>query len=229
MTRALLRQLAAYRMDRPRSSRMSMATALIHSTVALFPSLEHYQSIRKKLRESGYSVFTRDELWYYHSYDYGWRRVFLNQPAETSPIDEDGTWFNSLMVDRAEVMFLARKNGARDAIARARDEELRREGLGLINEWAQAQGYADIDAYAGGKGIDWIDAYKIGTQAIVAQKVAEVAAKRGVFRSMSDEAAFDAHRKLQQRMGLSATEVKPTFAPTPEEMSASRQQLGIEE
>lgn len=183
-----------------------MATELIRSTAVSFPSLEHYQLIRKKLRDSGYAAFTRDDVWYYHAYDYGWRRVFLNQRNEVSPIDEDGQWFNGLMVDRTEQVFQNRKDAGRKAIAAARDADMIREGRDILNRWAQAQGHADIDAYADAKGIHWSDAY-----AEYARSLA-TSAPPPVWGFQSPAAA----------LGVTAREWSP------DEMAEGRKQIGME-
>lgn len=54
--------------------------------------------------ERGYSSLTEEERWHYHAYDYAWRRIFLENPNPTSPIDTTGKWYNPRLVDDAEQM-----------------------------------------------------------------------------------------------------------------------------
>lgn len=63
--------------------------------------------MRKTLRQAGYSSFTDNELWQYHAYDYGWRRVYLFSKSDQSPIDPQGQWFNGKMTEAAEKFFRA--------------------------------------------------------------------------------------------------------------------------
>jgi hypothetical protein len=47
------------------------------------------------------------ELWQWHAYHYGWRRVYLNNHERTSPVDPDGRWFDPSLAKQAERMFAA--------------------------------------------------------------------------------------------------------------------------
>ncbi len=48
----------------------------------------------------GYSSFSYVEKMQYHAYDYAWRRHFLNQDDQSSPIDRRGEWHDPRMIGR---------------------------------------------------------------------------------------------------------------------------------
>jgi hypothetical protein len=54
------------------------------------------------------------ELWQYHAYDYGLRRVLQNDFSRVSPIDRNGRWFDEALVLDAEDLFrpTVRKRGS---------------------------------------------------------------------------------------------------------------------
>lgn len=61
--------------------------------------------MRTQLRETGYGGFTEAEKSEWHAYDYGWRRAYLSDRSERSPIDISGQWFDSVLADAAERIF----------------------------------------------------------------------------------------------------------------------------
>lgn len=63
-----------------------------------FPSEAHY----KLLADLGFAGRVGDARWHWHAYDYGWRRVFLANRNEFSPIDPEGVWFIATLADSAE-------------------------------------------------------------------------------------------------------------------------------
>jgi hypothetical protein len=70
-----------------------------------FPSEAHYAELRAK----GYAGRIGDEdLWAWHAYDYGWRRVMLQTRDDNSPIDPDRAWYDAKFAAEAEI-FYARK------------------------------------------------------------------------------------------------------------------------
>lgn len=71
--------------------------------------------------------FTDLETWYWHAYDYAWRRVVLANDDTHSPLDPDGAWFNSGLVERAEAFFRAkyRKPKVQPIAPPAHPEEIR--------------------------------------------------------------------------------------------------------
>lgn len=66
--------------------------------------------MRRKLRSEGYSGFTDAELWHWHAYDYGWRRVYLRDEKPISPIDDSGLWYDGTLADAAAGIFPLRRS-----------------------------------------------------------------------------------------------------------------------
>ena len=66
-----------------------------------FPSIAH----RMHLRQKSYSARTTEEKWFMHSYDYGWRRVMLEDFDDRSPVDPERAWLNYGLVAAAEGMW----------------------------------------------------------------------------------------------------------------------------
>lgn len=82
-----------------------------------FPSEENL----KALRRIGIVGLHDDvDLWRYHAYQYGFRRVVLRNFDGAYPMDPDGEWLDPYMVDRAEE-FWRRKlgKGRQEIFARA--------------------------------------------------------------------------------------------------------------
>lgn len=75
-----------------------------------FPSEGNHNRLRRSLMDHKGSMesFTDLECWWWHAYDYGWRRVMLGERNHQSPIDPDGDWCNTLLVDQAEVFWRAK-------------------------------------------------------------------------------------------------------------------------
>lgn len=48
---------------------------------------------------------TTEERWFYHAYDYGWRRVVLFDSSDQSHIDPDKLWFDARLAAQAEAMW----------------------------------------------------------------------------------------------------------------------------
>lgn len=149
------------------------------------------------------------ELWQWHAEVYAFRRVVLgvSRDVETSPCDESGVWFNAERVDDAERRLLAKREPPQ---RRQQDEQKIREGRAAANAWAQARGYADIEEYVIAERIDWSEACVRVAQSILA----------GASMPNEPHAKFDA----------AALDVKAReFNPTPEQMKAARQELGIDD
>lgn len=72
-----------------------------------FPSIEDRNRLRRSILDQtkGYKSLSEEDTWRWHSYDYGWRRVYLNAREERSPIDPDGQWINLELITQAEEMF----------------------------------------------------------------------------------------------------------------------------
>jgi hypothetical protein len=72
-----------------------------------FPSDEHRDELSKK----GFKGRTSDQdLFWWHAYDYGWRRVVLQDRQDGSPIDPRRKWFNTDLAAEAE-QYWSRKYG----------------------------------------------------------------------------------------------------------------------
>jgi hypothetical protein len=78
-------------------------------TRSFFPSEGHYQELRAKGFEGR---IANQDLWAWHAYDYGWRRVILQRRDDNSPIDPDKRWFDASLAAAAEVLY-CRKFGKR--------------------------------------------------------------------------------------------------------------------
>ena len=66
-----------------------------------FPSHAHLTGLRRGLKEGRFNSWTTEELYYWHAYDYGWRRFRLGDARTKSPIDQEGKWFDQLLADQA--------------------------------------------------------------------------------------------------------------------------------
>ena len=70
-----------------------------------FPSPTHHAHLRQSARSRR---LADDELWHWHAYDYGWRRVMLGDTRQTSPIDPQGSWWDAPLVARATAFWRSR-------------------------------------------------------------------------------------------------------------------------
>jgi hypothetical protein len=71
------------------------------TTPPQFASRAHLKALRQRVSDGGYGGFNESERWYYHAYDYAWRRMFLGQRNDQSPTDPDGTWLDIGLVEKA--------------------------------------------------------------------------------------------------------------------------------
>ena len=73
-------------------------------TVTAFPSNTHLADLRQRLKDGKFqwNVLTESDLWHYHAYDYGFRRVMLNDFSQDYPLDPHGRWFSALLAEAAE-------------------------------------------------------------------------------------------------------------------------------
>ena len=84
--------------------------------MANYPSGEHRKSLlqncQRDLKRETLSVapLTDDERWFWHGYDYGFRRVVLGDDAPRSPIDQDGQWFDARLANVAESFYRRKFN-----------------------------------------------------------------------------------------------------------------------
>jgi hypothetical protein len=76
-----------------------------------FPSPEDRAALQEQRTKIGLAAFSPGDRERYHAYDYGWRRVVLNDFAKTSPIDPEGdvpgqgSWFRQQRVEQTEAMW----------------------------------------------------------------------------------------------------------------------------
>lgn len=87
---------------------------------------------------TGYRHFTEDELWHWHAYDYGFRRAYFENLSATSPIDIEGKRYNTLLADRAELMFREVLAEHHRKLAAVRRELFNAERYRLAEEWRQS-------------------------------------------------------------------------------------------
>lgn len=74
-----------------------------------FPSKEHRKALRQPFLKTGkksstinLDLLAEPDRWLWHAYDYGWRRVMVDDWEESSPIDSDGMWFDLRLANVAE-------------------------------------------------------------------------------------------------------------------------------
>lgn len=150
------------------------------------------------------------EKWQWHAEYYAFRRVFLgiDDDVVVSPADEKGVWYDERLV--AEATRRLREKERRRRLARdAAGEEMRREGVAMLNKWARSIGFADFTAAeeAGHKHNDAI-------QWVIAKAAEEARVKNP-----------PTWRGTAADLGVTARE----FKPSPEQMAAARKELGIDD
>ena len=74
-----------------------------------FPSRQHHHAIRAKLLRHREVSLSEDERRYWHAYAYAFRRVYMGEWEQISPIDRDGQWFDGAMVDSATAEMRGRR------------------------------------------------------------------------------------------------------------------------
>ena len=59
------------------------------------------------MREADGSIdlFTDEDRWRWHAYDYAWRFFYLGDDRKFSSIDKDGDWFSMPLFDLAKTIF----------------------------------------------------------------------------------------------------------------------------
>jgi len=165
------------------------------------------------------SQMNTTELWQWHAEVYAFRRVVLgvSRDVRTSPCDESGQWFNAERVDAAERRLIAKRE---PPDKRQRDAQMARDGRAAANAWAQTQGYSDIDAYMHGERL--YDKHGQLDWSMACLRVA-LSNLRAASTPNDPNAKFDPHAAAA--LGVKARE----YQPTPKQMKAARQELGIEE
>lgn len=111
---------------------------------------------------------TEAEKLVFHTEVYAFRAVFLDIQEEVSPCDPNGKWFNrALVLQLAKAKYSKRERIGVDKAA-ARDVKLQREGRDIVNKWAKANGFDDIDTYCAANHLPWVDVYTEIVQQICA-------------------------------------------------------------
>jgi hypothetical protein len=84
-----------------------------------FPSDAHrqalLQSCHRDLKKETLSLapLTDEQRWFWHSYDYGWRRVIMEDFSKQSPIDRSGEWYDASLARAAEDFYRRKFNKPR--------------------------------------------------------------------------------------------------------------------
>ncbi len=160
----------------------------------------------------GYSSFTDPEKWEYHAYDYAWRRHFLNQDDQSSPIDRRGEWHDPRMIGRVMRMLypLHRKV---ERITPADEAEARGDHERAVRYRAQDRARAAAMALIEGDGKLPDGRWSPASQAFVTlcaqqarENLAEFEARQqrqaGVYRRYANAAI----PSLAEQLGVRATE-----------------------
>lgn len=147
-----------------------------------------------------YAKMDEHERWLWHSEVYAFRRVVLgvHEDVVANPCDPGGRWIDEGLIGAA----IKRLQGKRDAIDRRSEEAMilrRREGQrvgrDIVNKWARAKGYADLDAYCAATDQPWVDAY---TQIVQEISLAAPNPQRiGRFRSLANLIGGDGRKSAQ--------------------------------
>lgn len=86
---------------------------------AAFPSLVDRQALHQLLRTAGWNLerafIDEQQRWFWHAYDYGWRRVVMGDNRKFSPIDPDkgdgaGKWYDASLAAVAEKFYRTKLN-----------------------------------------------------------------------------------------------------------------------
>jgi hypothetical protein len=86
--------------------------------VMTFPSDENHKGLRRLSRKDGnpdstlnLALLDEADRWHFHAYDYGWRRVVLDDRSDQSPLDPwPRSWFDEHSVAVAEAYWRRRLN-----------------------------------------------------------------------------------------------------------------------
>jgi hypothetical protein len=104
-----------------------------------FPSMEHRAALQTQRKKSGPLEGLDRE--HYHAYDYGWRRVVLDDFSRTSAMDGDGESYRPDLADQTEAMWRRKFHRPK----RVREFEPR-AGAGDAERAAWEEGRRHLDA-----------------------------------------------------------------------------------
>lgn len=70
-------------------------------------SKEDLATLREKFKKAKgeWAIFSTDERWRYHAYDYGWRRFYYNDHSHSYALDENGKWYDPKLAYEAERLY----------------------------------------------------------------------------------------------------------------------------
>ena len=166
------------------------------------------QTVQHQGRKS-FGAMTTAEKWAWHAEVYAFRRVVLGVPLDvrTSPCDESGLWFNASLVADAERRMRVKRDGAARSRRGAADARMANDGRLFAEEWAQARGFGDLEAY------------------MLAERITEAEAYMRIVRSVTKAAESAAPKRAgsaAEALGVRAWE------PTAEQLRRGRVELGLE-
>ena len=72
-------------------------------SIAGFASAEHRDALVAKLRTD--SLVMDEDLWAWHAYNYGWRRVMLQTRDDVLAIDPGRHWYDAALAAEAEIFY----------------------------------------------------------------------------------------------------------------------------
>jgi hypothetical protein len=178
----------------------------------------------------GFASLTEQQKWEWHADVYAFRRAVLGiRPErgepETTPPDPHCEWLSAALVERAEAYYRERHKSAAERRQKTRSAEQQLEGRDIVNRWVQSKGFTNLDVYCAAKGGDELAAHK---DYLESSEFREVIRKQRMQRAGIEglDPASPDYKALATMLGLKVTENK--FDPTPEEMAASRRQLGLD-
>jgi hypothetical protein len=171
------------------------------------------EQMRKK-EGGGFANLNMNQQWEWHADVYAFNSVILGR--DHSPADPDGRWRDLDRIAVCERHYRAKHiKPSERALARGPDDDAL-EGRAIINAWAKRKGYADVDAYCEAMGWvgekEWINAYQ------------EYAAEHSAPMKHMPRAPNARWKGTAADLGVTARE----YAPTPEQMAAGSQALGLE-
>jgi hypothetical protein len=170
----------------------------------------------QKSNGAGFSSLTIYQQWEWHADIWAFNMIVLGR--DYSPCDPEGKWRvgNLDRIAMCERYYRGKHVEPGERARRAKTDDDQREGRAIINAWAQRKGYADVDAYCEAMGWvgekEWINAYQ------------EYDAEHSASMKHMPRAPNARWKGTAADLGVTARE----YAPTPEQMAAGRQALGLE-
>ena len=107
----------------------------------IFPSLGHQKVLRHGLRSGAFNSWSNEDRYYWHAYDYAWRRWKLHDARLRSPIDPEGKWYDEPLIEMALEYFTA---DAPRRMARI-EPQWETEARAHREAWAKAHGVENFE------------------------------------------------------------------------------------